>query len=93
MLERPRRLRFSGALDAETVHEALSEIDAVVETEPTRVVVDLGDLERLDSAGVHALVTLYKRVTRTGGTVVVVNAKAQPLMVLELLKLTKTFGM
>ena len=81
-----------GALDARTVGQAMGRIDAVVEASPRHVIVDLAELELLDSAGVHALVTLYKRVTAQGGRVVVVNAHDQPLAVLELFKLNAVFA-
>lgn len=92
-VRRPSKIRFVGALDASTVAGAQARIDALVETAPREVVVDLAYLERLDSAGVHALVGLYKRVRASGGSVVVVNASAQPRMVLELLKLNTIFGL
>ena len=89
----PSTIRFVGALDALTVGAAMRQIDAVVEARPRQVIVDLAELELLDSAGVHALVTLYKRVTALGGGVVVVDAHDQPLAVLELFKLNAVFGL
>jgi len=68
-------------------------IDTVVEARPRQVIIDLAELKLLDSAGVHALVTLYKRVTAQGGKVAVVNAHDQPLAVLDLLKLKGVFGL
>ena len=67
--------------------DAVVRMDAVAEGHPRQVIVDLALLERLDSVGVQALVTLYKRVTEQGGKLVVVNAHDQPLAVLELLRL------
>jgi anti-anti-sigma factor len=92
-VRRPSTLRFVGALDAFTVGDAMWRIDAVVEESPRQVIVDLAQLELLDSAGVHALVTLYKRVTAQGGKVAVVNAHDQPLSVLGLLNLNVVFGL
>ena len=86
-------LRFVGALDAMTVKDARCRIDAVLEGNPHRVIVDFAGLEHLDSSGVHALVTLLKRVTAKGGTVVIIDADGQPLAVLRLLKLTSVFGL
>lgn len=86
-------LRFTGALDAATVADALSEIDAVASSRPRRVVVDLADLELLDSSGVRALLTLRERVTSSGGSVVVANASGQPLVVLERLALCEALGL
>lgn len=92
-LPRPSVLRFAGALDARTVRDELRRMDAVAATNPHQVVIDFAELELLDSAGVHALVNLYKQVTAQGGKFVVVHAHDQPLMVLGVLKLQSVFGL
>jgi anti-anti-sigma factor len=89
----PFVLRFVGALDAANVADALVEIDALVSCGPRGVIVDLRELEHLDSAGVHALLTLTRRVTAMGGEVAVVNAHGQPLVVLDRLALRRLFGL
>jgi anti-anti-sigma factor len=86
-------LRFVGALDAFTVVDAIAQIEAVLLRKPRHVVVDFAQLERLDSSGVHALVSFYKRLKARGATVVIVDAHDQPLAVLKVLKLTKVFGL
>ena len=89
----PSTIRFVGALDAHTASDAMRRIDTAVEARPRHLIVDLAEVYLLDSAGVHALVTLYKRVTGQGGTVIVINAQDQPLAVLSILNLKKTFGL
>ena len=69
----------------------MAKIEAIAEAR--HVIVDLAELELLDSAGVHALVKLYKRVTAQGGKMVVVHAHDQPLAVLALLNLNTAFGL
>lgn len=86
------RLAIDGALDALTVRDLRPIIDAVVADKPQRVTVDIGNLELIDSSGVGAIVSLFKRVKATGGNVVVVGAREQPLAVLKLLKLDAVFG-
>ena len=92
-LRRPSILRVGGALDAFTVREQAPRFEDAAAGNPRQLVVDFADLDLLDSAGVHALVTLYKRVTAQGGKMVVVHAHDQPLKVLEILKLTAVFGL
>jgi len=87
------RLTIDGALDALTVRDIRPVIDAVVADRPTRVTVDLEKLNLIDSSGVGAIVSLFKRVKANGGNVVVVNAREQPLAVLKLLKLDSVFGL
>jgi anti-sigma B factor antagonist len=87
------RLAIDGALDALTVRDIRPVIDAVVADRPKRVTVDIDKLTLIDSSGVGAIVSLFKRVKANGGNVVVVNAKEQPLAVLKLLKLDGVFGL
>jgi anti-sigma B factor antagonist len=87
------RLAIDGALDALTVRDIRPVIDAVVADQPRRVTVDLVNLNLIDSSGVGAIVSLFKRVKANGGAVVVVGAREQPLAVLKLLKLDGVFGL
>jgi anti-sigma B factor antagonist len=86
-------IRLEGALDALTVREVHPLIDAVVADKPRRVTVDLDLVTLLDSTGVGAIVSLWKRVKAQGGQVVVVRAHDQPLAVLKLLKLDTVLGL
>jgi len=87
------RLAIDGALDALTVRDIRPVIDAVVADQPRRVTVDLENLNLIDSSGVGAIVSLFKRVKANGGAVVVLGAREQPLAVLKLLKLDGVFGL
>ena len=87
------QLRIEGALDACTIGEICPILDATVAEHPRRVTVDLDEVTILDSMGVGAIVSLWKRVKAQGGKVVVVHAHAQPLLVLKLLRLDAVFGM
>lgn len=87
------RLQIEGALDALTVRDVRQTIDAVVADQPHRVTVDLDRVTMIDSTGVGAIVSLFKRITAQGGQVVVVSAHDQPLAVLKLLKLDVVFGL
>ena len=87
------QLRIQGSLDALTVRDIRPIIDAVVADAPKRVTVDFDELTMIDSSGVGAIVSLFKRVKAAGGQVVVVRARDQPLAVLKLLKLERVFGL
>ncbi len=87
------QLRIEGALDALTVRDLRPVLDAIVADQPKRVVVDLAELTLIDSSGVGAIVSLFKRVKANGGEVVVVRAQEQPLAVLKLLKLDRVLGL
>jgi anti-sigma B factor antagonist len=92
-LEKELRLQIDGALDALTARDVRPVFDQVVAEKPKRVTVDLDGLTLIDSSGVGAIVSLFKRVKADGGQVVVVRAHDQPLAVLKLLKLDRIFGL
>ena len=92
-LEGELRLKIEGALDALTAVDVRPIFDQVVADKPARVTIDLESLTLIDSSGVGAIVSLFKRVKAAGGQVVVVHAREQPLAVLKLLKLDRIFGL
>lgn len=87
------RLTIDGALDALTARDVRPIFDKVVADKPKLVTIDLEALTLIDSSGVGAIVSLFKRVKADGGQVVVVHAQDQPLAVLKLLKLDRIFGL
>lgn len=91
--ETETRLQIEGAVDALTAPEIRPIFDKVVADARPRVVVDLAQVTMIDSSGVGAVVSLFKRVKAQGGQMQVVGAKDQPLSVLKLLKLDKVFGL
>jgi anti-sigma B factor antagonist len=92
-LENELRLKIEGALDALTARDVRPVFDQVVADKPSHVTIDLESLTLIDSSGVGAIVSLFKRVKADGGRVVVVHAQDQPLAVLKLLKLDRIFGL
>jgi anti-sigma B factor antagonist len=92
-LENEVRLKIDGSLDALTARDVRPIFDQVVSEKPKHVTIDLEALTLIDSSGVGAIVSLFKRVRADGGQVVVVHAQDQPLAVLKLLKLDKVFGL
>ncbi len=86
------QLRIQGSLDALTVRDIRPILDAVVADGPKRVSVDFEELTMIDSSGVGAIVSLFKRIKASGGEVVVLRAHDQPLAVLRLLKLERVLG-
>jgi anti-sigma B factor antagonist len=83
------RIAIEGELDTVTVGDLRKQIDKMVESEPKRVDVDLSALRMLDSSGVGALVSLYKRVRAYGGEVVMIGLRDQPLAIFRLLRLDR----
>jgi len=83
------RLSIEGELDAVTVSDLRAEIEKLLMRQIGRVEVDLSQLRMLDSSGVGALVSLYKRVRAQGGSVVIKGLRDQPLAIFRLLRLDR----
>jgi len=84
-------LRISGSLDALSTPELRPTIDALVAEKRPTITVDLSDLRLIDSSGVGAIVSLYKRMRALGAKVEVVGLKDQPLAIFRLLRLDRIF--
>jgi len=84
-------LYIRGELDALSAGELRPLLDSVVADGRLDVTVDLSQLRLVDSSGVGALVSLYKRVRAGGGQVVFTNVASQPLVIFKLLRLDVVF--
>jgi anti-sigma B factor antagonist len=82
-------IAIEGQLDAVSVSDLRAELDKLVETRPKSVEVDLSQLRLIDSSGIGALVSLYKRVRQKGGNVVITGVRDQPLAIFQLLQLDR----
>ncbi len=87
------QLTIRGSLDINSAPALAEEIDRIVATKPSKVIVDLGPLDLIDSSGVAALVKLYKGVRGAGGTITISNARDQPLAIFKLLRMDKVFNL
>jgi anti-sigma B factor antagonist len=84
-------LAIRGELDALSAAELRPLLDRLVEDGRRDVTVDLSQLRLVDSSGVGALVSLYKRVRAGGGQVAFKGVTAQPLVIFKLLRLDVVF--
>lgn len=84
-------LSVSGNLDSLTVPEIRPEIEKIVETGTRKVALELSGLEVIDSSGIGAIVSLFKRVRGLGGDVKIVGVQGQPREILRLLGLERAF--
>jgi anti-sigma B factor antagonist len=84
-------LRISGSLDALSTPDLRPIIDELVTEKRPTITVDLSELRLIDSSGVGAIVSLYKRMRALGCKVEVVGLKDQPLAIFRLLRLDRVF--
>jgi anti-sigma B factor antagonist len=80
---------IEGELDAVSVADLRADLEKLLARQPSRVNVDLNRLRMVDSSGVGAIVSLYKRVRAQGGSVVVTGLRDQPLAIFRLLRLDR----
>jgi anti-sigma B factor antagonist len=85
------RLRIAGELDSITAPDIRPTFDAVADGEPKRVVLDLSALRLIDSSGVGAIVSLFKRVRAAGGEFEVTGIQGQPKSIFKVLSLDRVF--
>jgi anti-sigma B factor antagonist len=84
-------LRITGSLDALSTPELRPTIDDLVTEKRPMITVDLSELRLIDSSGVGAIVSLYKRMRALGCKVEVTGLKDQPLAIFRLLRLDRVF--
>jgi anti-sigma B factor antagonist len=84
-------LSIRGELDALSCPELRPLVDALASEPGCKLVVDLSELRLVDSSGIGVLVSLYKRVRASGGSVKFVGVTAQPLVIFKLLRLDRAF--
>jgi len=82
-------LRVGGELDAISSPELRPMLEVLAHRAVRNIMVDLSDLMLIDSSGLGALVSLYKRVRANGGTVEFEGVANQPLAVFKLLGLDR----
>ena len=82
-------LELKGVLDALSTVELRPVIDRLVAERRRPVTIDLSLVRLIDSSGVGAIVSLYKRVRADGGDVWVVGLQGQPLAIFRLLRLDR----
>jgi len=85
-------IKISGELDAVTVVDLRPEIERIIAERVDKVIVELSALRLIDSSGVGAIVSLFKRLRAEGGQFEVAGVQGQPLMIFQVLKLDQVFA-
>ena len=84
-------LKLTGVLTIYSAAQARSEVPARLAKQGARVL-DLADVEELDTAGVQFLLWLKRDMASRGSELVLTRHSPAVVEVLDLLKLTATFG-
>ena len=73
-----------GELDHHEVRQSMSAIERLMdEYLPRACVLDLGNLNFMDSSGIALILKLHRRMLECGGRLCVGNAAAQPMRVID----------
>jgi anti-anti-sigma factor len=83
------RVMIEGELDAVSCPDLRQGIEKLLASHPKHVIIDLSLTRMLDSSGVGAIVSLYKRVRSRGGDAEVKGLRDQPLATFRLLRLDR----
>lgn len=86
-------LSLQGHLNALNAEQLRSVINDMVLSKRKFIVIDLSSLELIDSSGVGALVSLFKRIQNIDGRLKIAGLNGQPRDIFHLLNLHKAFDM
>lgn len=84
-------VRITGFLDAHTVVSFEKTMEELLERQYNRVIMDLGCLNYISSAGIGALMVLLQQLRRRQGDMVILEPSAKVFKILDLLGFTKIF--
>jgi anti-sigma B factor antagonist len=89
--ERTHLIAVAGEIHVSTAPEFSRLLSAAIGRGKTQVVLDLGEVEFIDSTGLSVLLNGLRRVTRVRGTMVLACANPTVLRLFEITKLDSTF--
>lgn len=84
-------VRITGFLDAHTVVSFEKTMEDLLERQYNRVIMDLGGLHYISSAGIGALMVLLQQLRRRQGDMVILQPSPKVHKILDLLGFTKIF--
>jgi anti-sigma B factor antagonist len=90
-MRRVQLFEVIGRVDSTNAAELGSAMDKSVDDGKTNLVLDLGGVEYMSSAGLREMVRVLKRVKRTGGDLRIANPSERVREVLELAGLDSIF--
>ena len=84
-------VRLDGRLDASSASDLKDSLKRAAETGTIYQVIDMADVNFIDSSGLSVLVAVYKTVREKGGSIVLVDVGPQVQVALELTRLDQVF--
>lgn len=84
-------LSLSGALDSSSANELKTNVSQIIKMKEPYVVIDLEEVEFIDSSGLGSLVSSYRNINQVGGDVKLASPSPQARELLELTRMDKLF--
>lgn len=84
-------VNLSGSIYGEEAAQIRESLIGYIEKGHKTFVVDLGNVDYIDSSGLGTLVAIQKRALQNGGSVIIKNLKGLVKDLFELTRLTKVF--
>ena len=86
-------IEVDGEIDVYTAPRLREAIVAAIESDHTRLIIDVEKVEFLDSTGLGVLVGALKKVRADGGTLDIVCTQERILKIFDITGLDKVFGL
>ncbi|MBN2372951.1 STAS domain-containing protein [bacterium] len=83
-------IQIDGVLNAQSVGELKKELDRIFESEISQVLLNLENLDEIDSSGIGAIVSLLKRMRLRKGDVKIIRLRGSVKKLFELLRLDRS---
>ena len=84
-------VKLAGEIDMHRTPEVMQAVDEHMRSKPKRVVVDLSEVDYMDSSGVGTLVHLFRQVNSNGGKLILVKPNERVRSVFEITRLGRFF--
>lgn len=84
-------LEFSGRLDASAVKDCKVKVKELVDSKNINIVIDLKDVNFIDSSGLGILVASLRTVNKVGGDIKIASIQEQVRSIFELTRLHRIF--
>ena len=77
-------IQLHGELDHHSARQAIAEITEAVDSNlPRELLLDMSRLSFMDSSGIAVIIKTNRRITETGGRMIIASPQRQPLKVLD----------
>ncbi|MDP2561335.1 STAS domain-containing protein [Psychrobium sp. 1_MG-2023] len=78
---------FLGAMDSQGMGCSQDDIEQLAQTSVASVILDLHEVDRIDSSGIGAIVFLFKRLKLNNRSLALVGIHGQPKQLIKMLRL------